>query len=476
MVVRVGKIAGFKEFLPEEQMVLEHFKGVIAKHYKLFGFVPIEVAAVERKDVLLSKSGENTKQIYGIHLIERSDQQHGSSEKDLALHFDLTVPLARYVAMNYGHLVFPFRRYQIQKVWRGERPQENKGRFREFYQCDIDVIGDGELSLANDAEMPLVINNIFTELNIGKFVVRLNNRKITGGLFESLGLPEKYVGGTIDTPDDQSESGEAKARIVHDSKERFTFNLLDTLEKVGTELVETALCEFLSIEQSLAQRLIEFVMHQEESPHAMLHWLQSQQNMSDQFVQGVNELAKVMRHMSVFGMPVENYVIDLGVTRGLDYYTGTVYETTLVNYPSIGSICSGGRFDDLASTFIERKLPGVGISIGLTRLCFKLMDAGIIEVDSQPKSTSKVIILRMDAALEAEYARIAAELRCSGIACEVFLEDRRVDKQTKFAGKKRIPYVVFLDQKRLERGVCTVRHIDGDEQEVALEKLVGHLH
>lgn len=467
MIVPVNKISGFKEFLPEEQIVLERMKRVIVKHYELFGFAPIEVAAVERNDVLLSKSGDkNTKQIYSLHLLQRSDQEHGESEKDFSLHFDLTVPLARYVALNYGKLAFPFRRYQMQKVWRGEHPQESKGRFREFHQCDIDVIGDGALGFVHDAEMPLVIQGIFSELNIGTFIIRLNNRKITSGLLESLGLPETYVGGTID---------DEKGNLDMTQKERFTFNLLDALEKVGTGLVEEAFVKFIGCPVDTIKELISLVSHKEASHQNMLAWLQAQASRGELFVTGVTELAEVIGHMTDFGMNPKNFVVDLGVTRGLDYYTSTVYETTLVGHENIGSICSGGRYDDLASRFIEKKLPGVGISIGLTRLFALLQRDKIIRPDEGPQCPSAVMLINMHSELRPEYVRIAAELRAAGIACEIYLEDRKVEKQTKYAFKKRIPYVVFLDQRRKEHGTCTVRHFNGEQHDVPLEALVAFL-
>ncbi len=467
MIVPVHNIPGFKEFLPEEQIVLERMKRVIAKHYELFGFAPIEVAAVELNSVLLSKSGErNTKQIYGLHSLKRVDQEHGKAEKDFSLHFDLTVPLARYVAMNHGKLTFPFRRYQIQKVWRGEKPQEKKGRFREFYQCDIDVIGQGELDFVHDAEMPLVIQGIFSELNIGKFIIRINNRKITNGLLSSMGLPETYTGGTID--DD-------KGKLDPTEKERFTFSLLDSLEKVGSALVEEAFTTFVKCEASTARELIALVTHMEPSHQQMLDWLGQQSHRGEVFMTGVTELGNVIGHMLSFGVLPENFVIDLGITRGLDYYTSTVYETTLVGHESIGSICSGGRYDNLASTFIDQQLPGVGISIGLTRLFFLLQQDKVLATGQEPQCCSKVLICNMTQDLQVEYFKIAAELRRAGIPCEIYLEKQEVKKQTKYAFKKRIPYAVFLDQRRKDAGVCTVRKFSGEQEDIPLEQLVHYL-
>ncbi len=462
MTVKVGRISGFPEFLPEEQMEFERMKRIITKHYELFGFVPIEVSAVERADVLLSKSGENTKQIYGIHLLDRSDQEHGESDKDLALHFDLTVPLARYVAQNYGKLDFPFRRYQMQKVWRGERPQE--GRFREFYQCDIDVIGDGELGLLHDAEMPAVIHGIFSELQVGPFVIRLNNRKIHNGLLTSLGIPLHYTE-KVQVP--ASADWEGSVDVRHN-----TLSLIDKIEKDGLDETRRRFREDVGLSAEQVNALLEVISLKDDVP-SMLRRMQLL-NHGELFAQGVAELAEVVSHMRALGVPESNFSVDLGITRGLDYYTGTVYETMLVNHESIGSVCSGGRFDDLASTFIERKLPGVGISIGLTRLFTSLQKHGLIKTEQGPKSSAKVLILQMHPDLRSDYFQMATTLRQAGIPCEVYLEDRKVDKQMKYGVKKRIPHVVFLDHQRKERGVCTVRHADGNEADVHLEHLVEH--
>ncbi len=460
--VSVSSISGFKEFLPEEQIVLERMKDIIRKHYTLFGFAPIEVAAVEREQVLLSKGGENTKQIYGIHLLDRADQEHGeSADKRLALHFDLTVPLARYVAQNYGKLDFPFRRYQIQKVWRGERAQE--GRFREFYQCDIDVIGDGELGLLHDAEMPAVIHGIFSELQVGKFVIRLNNRKVLNGLLEHFRIPLQFT-----VPIESEGTGEPIGGNTFN-----TLGLIDKMEKDGIEETRRRFRDHVHVSDEQVSTLLA-VLTFKDTTAATLKWLQEQQ-CGELFCQGVSELAEVVGSMRALGVPSESFTIDLGITRGLDYYTGTVYETTLVNHESIGSVCSGGRFDDLASTFIDRKLPGVGISIGLTRLFASLQKHGVIQVG--PKCPSKAIIFQMSPQLREDYFAQAMALRQAGIPTEVYLEDRKFDRQTKYAVKKRIPLGIFLDAARKEKGVCTVRDFrNGDEQSVPLKDLAEYLH
>lgn len=437
-------ISGFKEFLPEEQIVLERMKRIIVKNFELYGFSPLETAAVEREGVLLAKSGENTKLIYGLRLLERSDQDVGDS-KDIALRFDLTVPLARYVAQNYGKLAFPFRRYQIQKVWRGERAQ--KGRFREFYQCDIDVVGDGELGLLNDAEIPAVIYGVFSELEIGPFQIRINNRRLLNGLMEYLKICLSYGDG------------------------QSTMNIIDKTEKVGIEKTKEMLVELAGATSEAANALIE-VLTFRANTRDTLKWLTAKQY-GKLFEQGVQELSEVVNVVRVLGVPEESCVIDLGIARGLDYYTGTVYETTLLENPQFGSVCSGGRYDDLASNYIDRKLPGVGISIGLTRLLAALFDNGVVETG--PSSPSQVIIFQMDTALRSDYLVLAAQLRSVGIKTEVYPEDAKLDKQSKYAVKKKIPYGIYLDQKRMQGKICTVRDFLSDtEQSISIADLSNH--
>lgn len=442
--VPIRPISGFKEFLPEEQIVLERMKKIIVRNFELYGFAPLETSAVEREDVLLAKAGENTKLIYGLHLLERSDQEVGESQ-GLALHFDLTVPLARYVAQNYGKLAFPFRRYQIQKVWRGERAQ--KGRFREFYQADIDVIGDGTLGLLNDAEIPAVIYGIFSEMQIGPFQIRVNNRRILSGLLDYLGIPPSY------TP-----AGAAR--------EQSTMNIIDRLEHSGREKTRGMLVELTGASPQKADVLLDTLTLQGTTEET-LRWL-SLRDYGTLFAQGTQELADVVHLVRVLGVPADACVMDLAIARGLDYYTGTVYETTLTANPECGSICSGGRYDDLASYFIDRKLPGVGISIGLTRVIAALLDRGVVAPGAV--TPAQAIIFRMEPALTADYFALAATLRKCGIPTEVYSEQHRIEKQTKYAARKKIPFVIFLDAKRKSDGLCTVRHEPkGEETAVQLE-------
>lgn len=434
-------ISGFKEFLPEEQLILERMKRIIVKNFELYGFTPIEPAAAEREEVLLANSGENTKQIYGLRLLERSDQDVGD-RKDIALRFDLTVPLARYTAQNYGKLTFPFRRYQIQKVWRGERAQ--KGRFREFYQCDIDVVGDGGLGLLNDAEIPAVIYGIFSEMEIGAFQIRINNRRVLNGLLEYLKIPLVYGNG------------------------QGTMNIIDKAEKVGIEKTKDMLTSLAGASTTQADALIEVITYKGTTDET-IKWLASKQY-GELYSQGANELTEVMNLVRTLGVPENACVIDLGIARGLDYYTGTVYETTLLNNPQFGSVCSGGRYDDLASNYIDRKLPGVGISIGLTRLLSALLDKGVVEPGAS--SPSQVIIFQMDRELRSDYFALAAELRKAGVKTEVYSEEAKIEKQSKYAVKKGIPFGIFLDKKRKDEGVCTMRdYVNDVEKTIPIDNL-----
>lgn len=464
-LVPAQSIAGFIEFSPQAQLLFERMKEVIKRHYSLFGFAPLETAAVERKDVLLAKADdENRRQIYGLHLLERTDQEHGNADKNFALHFDLTVPFARYVAQHYGALTFPFRRYQIQKVWRGERPQ--KGRFREFYQADIDVIGDGNLHLLHDAEMPAVIHGIFTELNIGSFKIHLNNRKIHNGLLEHLGIPLHYTIQELQNPEPEWDGTPVDVRMN-------TLTLIDKMEKDGLEKTERAFRDQVGVSSEQFAALMQ-VLTRKDDTEGMLHWLQSQQH-NAVFAEGIDELSQVISHMQSLGVPSSAYAIDLHITRGLDYYTGTVYETILQGHESIGSVCSGGRYDNLASTFIDRKLPGVGISIGLTRLFEALLTDEMEE--RCPQCPTRVIFLQMAKDLLPEYFKQATALRQQGIPAEPFLEDKKIGQQERYAIKKHIPYGVYLDHKRLSNGMCTLRNFEsGIQQDIPLSDLAQHLH
>ena len=324
-------LSGFMELLPDEQILFNQMKRTIEETYQKYGFLPLDTPVIELSEVLLAKAGgETEKQIYRFN----------KGDNDLSLRFDLTVPLSKYVAKNYGNLNFPFRRYQIGKVYRGERTQ--KGRFREFYQCDIDVIGDGELDLINDAELPSVIYTIFTKLGFSNFTIRINNRKILNGLFESLNQKEKAV------------------EILR---------IIDKIDKIGKDAVIEEL-EKIEVEKEAVEKIIEFISINGTSDEK-IEKLKKLNIENETYIKGVEELEYVVKHMRMFEIPENNFNVDLTIARGLDYYTGTVYETFLNDYRELGSVCSGGRYENLAEYYTDKKLPGVGVSIGLTRLFYK---------------------------------------------------------------------------------------------------------
>ncbi len=444
-IIKPKAISGFPEWLPQEKIVENRFLDVIRSSYERFGFVPIETPAIEREETLTAKGGSE-REIYGIH---RLVEDPGMDDTKLAMHFDLTVPLARYVAEHYNDLSFPFRRYQIQKVWRGERAQA--GRYREFYQCDIDAIGDGALDLTTDAEIPSVIYQVFSELNIGEFLIRINNRKVLQGFVKHLGINADTAGNALRT--------------------------LDKLEKIGVQKVEAELLK-MGLDAKTSSSLIDLMsLHQEPSKEVVLNKLDALCNDAI-FVEGVNELRTVAESLALLGVPDSAWSLDTSVVRGLDYYTGTIYETVLVKHPEVGSICSGGRYENLAGYFSRRSLPGVGISIGLTRLLSRLFQAGIIE--SGVATTSQVLVTVMNRARLGDYLTIATMLRNAHINTELYLEERSLKAQMKFGAKRGFPAVVIASDEELDRGVVQLRHLDtGDQNEVALSDLVaqvGKLH
>ena len=422
-------LPGFMELLPSEQILFNQIKETIEDTYKMYGFLPLDTPVIELSDVLLAKAGgETEKQIYRFN----------KGDTDLALRFDLTVPLSKYVAKNYGNLSFPFRRYQIGKVYRGERAQ--KGRFREFYQCDIDIIGDGELDLINDAELPSVIYTIFTKLGFSDFTIKINNRKILNGLFQSLGQKENSV------------------EILR---------IIDKIDKIGKENVVEELRK-INIDDSVINKIIDFIEIKGTNSEK-IEKLKSLGIENETFNKGIEELEFVANNMSLFGVPEENYMIDLTIARGLDYYTGTVYETFLNDYRELGSICSGGRYENLAEYYTDKKLPGVGISIGLTRLFYKLNELNLIKTNK--KSISDILIIPMTEDLSTAI-RIATKLRNQGIKTEIYLNNKKLKAKFKYADKLEIPYVIVIGEDEIQNNVVKLKDMKtGEEKEIPMDDL-----
>ncbi len=422
-------LSGFMELLPDEQILFNQMKETIENTYKKYGFLPLDTPVVELSEILLAKAGgETEKQIY----------RFSKGDNDLSLRFDLTVPLSKYVAKNYGNLSFPFRRYQIGKVYRGERTQ--KGRFREFYQCDIDIIGDGELDIINDAELPSVIYEIFTSLGFKDFTICINNRKILNGLFESI---------------EQKEKSTEILRII------------DKIEKIGKEAVEKEL-EKLEISKESIEKIISFI-EIDGTTNEKLEKLTKMDIKNETFSQGLEELKKVVKYIKTFGIPSSNFKVDLTIARGLDYYTGTVYETFLDDYRELGSVCSGGRYENLAEYYIDKKLPGVGISIGLTRLFYKLNELNLIKAEK--KSISDVLIIPIIEDLEVPIL-VATKLRKLGINTEIYLNDKKLKTKFKYADKLKIPYVIIIGEDEVNSKMITLKNMEsGNERKIDIKKL-----
>lgn len=414
-------LAGFMELLPEEQILFNQIKNIIEETYKEFGFLPLDTPIIELSEVLLAKAGgETEKQVYRFK----------KGDTDLSLRFDLTVPLAKYVAKNYGDLSFPFRRYQIGKVYRGERAQ--KGRYREFYQCDIDIIGDGELSIKNDSELPVVIYTICKKLGFNDFTIKINNRKILNGVFESI---------------NQKESSTEILRII------------DKIDKIGVEAVKEELSK-LEITSENIDKIIKFIKIDGTSDEK-LEKLRKLGIENDTFENGIIELSEVIKNIRNFGVSDDNFIVDLTIARGLDYYTGTVYETFLNEYREIGSICSGGRYENLAQYYTDKKLPGVGISIGLTRFFYKLNELKIIKASK--KSVADVLIIPMLDELEISM-KLATNLRANGIKTQIYLEEKKLKAKMKYADKLKIPYVIVLGDEEIQTGKIKIKNMKTGEE------------
>ena len=416
-------LAGTMELLPNEQILFNQIKEKIENTYKKFGFLPLDTPILELSEVLLAKAGgETEKQIYRFN----------KGDTDLSLRFDLTVPLSKYVAKNYGNLSFPFRRYQIGKVYRGERPQ--KGRYREFYQCDIDIIGDGELDVINDAELPSVIYTIFKELGFDDFTICINNRKILNGLFENIGQKENSV------------------EILR---------IIDKIEKIGKQAVIEEL-EKINVSKESIDKIIEFIEISGTSKEK-IEKLKSLGIENETFKKGLEELEFVYENIKLFGVPEENYKVDLTIARGLDYYTGTVYETFLNNYREIGSVCSGGRYENLAEYYTNKKLPGVGVSIGLTRLFYKLNELGLIKATK--KAISDIIIIPMLEDLS-KPIKLATELRSLDINTEIYSNQKKLKAKMKYADKLQIPYVIVIGEDEINSKEIKLKNMETGEEEL----------
>ena len=421
--IKPRTLSGFMELLPQKQQKLEKMMQILRDTYSLYGFAPLDTPAIEDAQILLAKGGgETEKQIY----------RFTKGDSDLALRFDLTVPLAKYVALHYNDLAFPFRRYQISKVYRGERAQ--RGRFREFYQADIDIIGDGKLDILNEAEIPAIIYRVFRGFGLSRFQIRVNNRKILNGFYAMQELSEK--------------SGDIMRTV-------------DKLDKIGAEKVKAILCEDCGLTENQADEILKFIAISGTNAE-VLAALQGYAGRNEIFDKGLEELTAVTANLAAFGVPEANFAVDLTIARGLDYYTGTVYETTLLDHPEIGSVCSGGRYDDLAGYYTEKQLPGVGISIGLTRLFYVLDEQGLLNPEL-PSAPADALVLPMTAD-PAPAIALAEQLRGAGIRVQLYGEQKKFKQKMSYADKIGVPYAIFLGEDEINAGMCSVKDMRTGEQ------------
>ena len=426
--VKPALLKGFdQEFLPHEQLQFNALVDLIRQTFELYGFLPIETPSAELREVLTSK-GAVEKEIYGLSRLAAAPGEEGSGRG--ALRFDLTVPLARYVAMREHQLAFPFRRYQIQRVWRGENPQANKGRFREFYQCDIDIIGKGKLSSLAEAEIPSVIYSLFRKMDIGSFLIRINNRKILRGLLQNFAVPEEKAAAVLRT--------------------------LDKIEKVDKAAILSELARE-GVDGGAANDLHGLLSDKRETDDTLRQLRELNSVRSEVFEQGLKELEFIVSAIRDFGVPDSAFCVDLAVVRGLDYYTGTIYETSLSEHPELGSICSGGRYDDLASYFTNTKLPGVGISIGLSRLFAKLKEMNLLKTPA--RTPAQVLVTTMDQQFLSRYLSWANRLRGEQINTELYLETAKLGEQLSYAEKKGFRVAVIAGSREMEQGVVQVKDL-----------------
>ena len=430
-IVKPQTIAGVMELLPQEQLVFDHIKNIIEETFLSYQFLPIDTPAIEKNDILLAKGGgETEKQIFGID----------SSKKDMSLRFDLTVPLARYVSEHFSNLNFPFKRYQMAKVYRGERNQ--KGRYKEFYQCDIDIIGNNSLSIHNDALLPKVIYDIFQKLNFNGIKFHINNRKLLNGFFESLEISNKEE----------------------------VLRTIDKKAKIGDEKTKELLKDLCGEEKST--KLMELINNKRDNKE-LLEYLEDL-NLNDNYKLGLKELKEVYDYMIKFGIDDKSIIIDLSITRGLDYYTSTVYETFLEGYESIGSVCSGGRYENLAGNFSKQNLPGVGLSIGLTRLFYQLQELGLLE--NYKKDFTDCLIIPMDEKLNFYAIDIGNNLKDKGYKVDIYLEDGKFKKKINYADKIGVKKVIIIGQEEYDNKMVSLKNMeDGNQISVKIENISDYL-
>ncbi len=422
--IKPRTLSGFMELLPADQMKMEAIMAALRESYSLYGFTPLDTPLIEASEILLAKGGgETEKQIY----------RFTKGDTDLSLRFDLTVPLAKYVALNYGSLAFPFRRFQIGKVYRGERAQ--RGRFREFYQADIDIIGDGKLDISNEAEIPAVIYRTFTALGLTKFVIRVNNRKVLSGFYAMLGLAER--------------SGDIMRTV-------------DKLDKIGPDKVRELLCaEEIGLTAAQADEILKFIAIRGTNAE-VLSKLRDYAGRDELFDTGLAELETVARYLGDFGVPENNFAIDLTIARGLDYYTGTVYETALLDHPEIGSVCSGGRYDNLAGYYTDKLLPGVGISIGLTRLFYVLQEQGMLS-DELPTAPAEVLVIPMTEDISFA-VRCATRLREAGLRTQLYNEAKKFKAKMAYADRLGFPFAALIGEDEVAAGKLSLKNMKTGEQ------------
>ena len=425
-------LPGMMELLPQDQIQFNKIMDTIKEVYESFGFFPLDTPVIEYSNVLLAKAGgETEKQIY----------RFTKGDNDLSLRFDLTVPLARYVAQRYNELIFPFKRYQIGKVYRGERPQ--KGRYREFYQCDIDVIGNETLSMVYDAEIPAVIYNVFKKLDFGKFTIRINNRKILNGFFDSLELNDNSTD---------------------------ILRIIDKIEKIGSDNVIKEL-EELNIDSEKITQIMNFIKIK-GSNEEIITSLKEMNLQNELFSTGINELEQTINYIKDFNIPQEYYQIDLTIARGLDYYTGTVYETILDEHPSLGSICSGGKYENLTGYYTDQNLPGIGISIGLTRLYSKLKEANLIP--NINNNLIECLVVPMDKQCLKYAIKVATTLRENKIVTDVYYQEKNMKQKMKFADRQNIPFVIIIGEEEMNNQILTIKNMrESTQQQLPLEKVIS---